>query len=349
MCCSAFECVHYCVEFCFALGRDFTRPYILSYWFVVNTTSSNVEGSATVSEPSSPSSLSEFTGTTPSYSPVSDESFDLRFDQAQELAERQLETNGNSLQVEVHCEVHSIGERHSWDKNVENQLLSVASTSRMARTKQTTKKSSGSGKEVAWFSSSSSDGGTGSGSGDDGNVQNPGGEAGAGVGLGKGCKRLLAKVPNRIAKPRHRRSRNKLCCMHKDKPQNAQGRCYHYKLGTCALLEIAYYQKRWGLILSKAAFARLVREVADDVEVGLRWLSSAILALQEGTEAYIVGLHEDIVLEAIHGRRVTIMPKDMHIAQRIRGDIEKGLGVFQPSSKKKESKNLPKGVKPNEY
>ena len=141
-------------------------------------------------------------GTTPNYSPVSDESFDLRFDQAQELAERQLGVNGNSLQVEVHCEVHSTGERLPRDKNVENQLRSVASTSRMAHTKQTTKKSSGSGKEVARFSSLSSDGGTSSGSGEDGNVQNPGSEAGAGVGLGKGRKQLPAKVPNRIAKPR---------------------------------------------------------------------------------------------------------------------------------------------------
>ena len=111
-------------------------------------------------------------------------------------------TNGYSLQVEVHCEVHSTGERHPRDKNVENQLLSVTSTSRMACTKQTAKKRSGSGKEVAWFSSLSSDGGTSSGCGDNGNVQNPGGEAGAGVGLGKGCKQLPTKVPNRIAKPR---------------------------------------------------------------------------------------------------------------------------------------------------
>ena len=137
-----------------------------------------------------------------------------------------------------------------------------------------------------------------------------------------------AKVPNRIAKPKHCRSSNKLCCMHKDKPQNAQGSHHHYKPGTHALLEIAYYQKNWGLILSKAAFARLVREVVDDVKTGMRWQSSAILVLQEGTEAYIVGLYGDVVLEAIHGRRVTIMPKDMHIVQRIRGDIKKGLEVF---------------------
>ena len=84
--------------------------------------------------------------------------------------------------------------------------------------------------------------------------------------------------------------------MRKDKPKDAQGRHHHYKPGMHALLEIAYYQKKWELILSKVAFARLVQEVVDDFKVGLRWRSSAILALQEGTEAYMVGLYEDVVL-----------------------------------------------------
>jgi histone H3 len=43
-------------------------------------------------------------------------------------------------------------------------------------------------------------------------------------------------------------------------------------------------------------------------------------ALQEGTEAYLVGLFEDTNLCALHGKRVTILPKDMQLAQRIRGD-----------------------------
>ena len=47
--------------------------------------------------------------------------------------------------------------------------------------------------------------------------------------------------------------------------------------------------------------------------------TAALSALQEGVEAYIVGLFEDTNLCAIHAMRVTIMPKDMQLAQRIRG------------------------------
>ena len=51
----------------------------------------------------------------------------------------------------------------------------------------------------------------------------------------------------------------------------------------------------------------------------LRWQSTAILALQEATEAFLVHLFEDANLCAVHAKRVTIMPKDIHLARRIRG------------------------------
>ena len=46
----------------------------------------------------------------------------------------------------------------------------------------------------------------------------------------------------------------------------------------------------------------------------------AVLALQEASEAYLVGLFEDTNLCAIHAKRVTIMPKDIQLARRIRGE-----------------------------
>jgi histone H3-like centromeric protein A len=52
---------------------------------------------------------------------------------------------------------------------------------------------------------------------------------------------------------------------------------------------------------------------------GLRWQSQAIMALQEAAEAFMVHLFEDTNLCAIHAGRVTIMPKDMQLARRIRG------------------------------
>lgn len=53
---------------------------------------------------------------------------------------------------------------------------------------------------------------------------------------------------------------------------------------------------------------------------GLRMQTSAVSALQEAAEAFLVGLFEDSNLLAIHGKRVTIMPKDLRLASRIRGE-----------------------------
>ena len=93
-----------------------------------------------------------------------------------------------------------------------------------------------------------------------------------------------------------------------------------YRPGTVALREIRRYQKTTDLLLKKAPFQRLVREVAQDYKADLRFQSSAVLAMQEASEAYLVGLFEDTNLCAIHARRVTIMPKDMQLARRIRGE-----------------------------
>ncbi|KAL5007280.1 hypothetical protein ScPMuIL_016086 [Solemya velum] len=54
---------------------------------------------------------------------------------------------------------------------------------------------------------------------------------------------------------------------------------------------------------------RLVREIAQDFKTDLRFQSSAVMALQEASEAYLVGLFEDTNLCAIHAKRVTIMPR----------------------------------------
>ncbi|KAF7352708.1 Histone-fold-containing protein [Mycena venus] len=118
-----------------------------------------------------------------------------------------------------------------------------------------------------------------------------------------------------------------------------------FRPGTVALREIRKYQKSTGeyprllsrpstknstdLLLRKLPFARLVREIAsemttdmnDNYQPGadLRWQSSALMALQEATEAYLVHLFEDANLCAIHAKRVTIMQRDIQLARRIRG------------------------------
>ncbi|XP_009975984.1 PREDICTED: histone H3.3-like [Tauraco erythrolophus] len=72
--------------------------------------------------------------------------------------------------------------------------------------------------------------------------------------------------------------------------------------------------------LGRRPFQRLVREIAQDFKTDLRFQSSAVMALQEASEAYLVGLFEDTNLCAIHAKRVTIMPKDIQLARRIRGE-----------------------------
>ena len=113
---------------------------------------------------------------------------------------------------------------------------------------------------------------------------------------------------------------------------------HRYRPGTVALREIRRYQKSTELLIRKVSliishfnkhfilflsqlpFQRLVREIAQDFKTDLRFQSSAVMALQEASEAYLVGLFEDTNLCAIHAKRVTIMPKDIQLARRIRGE-----------------------------
>ena len=93
-----------------------------------------------------------------------------------------------------------------------------------------------------------------------------------------------------------------------------------YKPGTIALREIRRFQKSTELLIRRMPFQRLVREIAQTYSPCLRFQSGTVIALQEAAEAYIVGLLEDSNLCAIHAKRVTIMPRDIQLARRIRGE-----------------------------
>lgn len=108
---------------------------------------------------------------------------------------------------------------------------------------------------------------------------------------------------------------------------------HRFRPGTVALREIRKYQRSTDLLIRKLPFQRLVREIAQgfkgfNKDLNKDWRFSkktqytedAILALQEAAEAYLVGLFEDTNLCAIHAKRVTIMPKDIQLARRIRGE-----------------------------
>lgn len=88
-----------------------------------------------------------------------------------------------------------------------------------------------------------------------------------------------------------------------------------------AFREIRHYQEQDGLLLNRLPFARVVREVIHDVTggVSLRIQSTALAALQEATEAFLVGWFQCLQSSAVHGRRVTIMMRDSgHVANLAR-------------------------------
>ena len=79
-------------------------------------------------------------------------------------------------------------------------------------------------------------------------------------------------------------------------------------------------QKSTESLIAKAPFSRLVREVAESHKAGLRFQASAVAALQEATEAFIVSLLSDSNVVALHANRVTAMPRDLQLVRRLRGE-----------------------------
>ncbi|KAM3599911.1 uncharacterized protein V6R79_013656 [Siganus canaliculatus] len=100
----------------------------------------------------------------------------------------------------------------------------------------------------------------------------------------------------------------------------ASPRKRRFRPGTRALMEIRKYQKSTDLLLRSKPFCRLVREVCQNFSrEALRWQVFALLALQEAAEAFLVMLFSDANLCAIHAKRVTLFPRDIQLAKRIRG------------------------------
>ena len=116
-----------------------------------------------------------------------------------------------------------------------------------------------------------------------------------------------------------------------DGDQNQKRKVRRYRPGTVALREIRQYQKSTNLLIRKLPFQRLIREIAQNIILHnprfssftneIRIQSSALEALQGAAEDYLVNLFEDTNLAAIHAKRVTIQPKDMQLARRLRGGI----------------------------
>jgi len=105
-----------------------------------------------------------------------------------------------------------------------------------------------------------------------------------------------------------------------DVPQTKPAKKRRFRPGTVALREIRKYQKTTALMMPRQPFQRLVREITQNLSVDKRYQMSALEALHEAAEAYVIGLFDDTNLAAIHGKRVTIMPRDIQLARRMRGE-----------------------------
>ena len=91
--------------------------------------------------------------------------------------------------------------------------------------------------------------------------------------------------------------------------------------GLKALKKIKKYQSGTELLIRMLPFQRVVRKIMQVIRVDLRFQSTAVKALQEAGEAFLVGLLEQSYLCAIHVKCVTVMPKDIQLARQIRVDI----------------------------
>ncbi|KAH7404462.1 hypothetical protein KP509_15G026500 [Ceratopteris richardii] len=87
-----------------------------------------------------------------------------------------------------------------------------------------------------------------------------------------------------------------------------------------AFAEIRHYQKTTELLIPRRTFARVVKEELQRYCAGLRIQALALEALKEEAQAFLISMLEDSNLCAIHAKQVTIQPKDIQLARRIRGD-----------------------------
>lgn len=95
---------------------------------------------------------------------------------------------------------------------------------------------------------------------------------------------------------------------------------FRWRPGTVALRQVKKLQKTTELLIAKAPFSRLVRELSESHKIGLRFQSSAIAAIQEATEAFVISLLSDANLTALHANRVTALPRDLQLVRRLRGE-----------------------------
>ncbi|KAG5507036.1 hypothetical protein JKF63_05782 [Porcisia hertigi] len=135
---------------------------------------------------------------------------------------------------------------------------------------------------------------------------------------------VAVKRPSKSVGSRKLHKASRAIAKKESKSKSASGtgtkRQHRWRPGTVALREVRKYQRSTDLLIACAPFRRLVKEVMSTFKDTMRMRSSALQALQDATESYIVGVLGDANLCTIHAKRVTLYPKDLQLAMRLRGE-----------------------------
>ena len=115
-------------------------------------------------------------------------------------------------------------------------------------------------------------------------------------------------------------SKNRLLPGNNAVKQRPSKRRFRSRPGVVALREIKRLQRSTDLLVPRLPFQRVVKEIAGKINSDLRFSAQGLLALQESAESFMTGLFEDSYMCTVHAKRVTLMPKDVQLARRIRGE-----------------------------
>jgi len=126
-------------------------------------------------------------------------------------------------------------------------------------------------------------------------------------------KKKETKKPTKPTKPVTKKTK-------KGKKSTEEPKKRRWKAGTVALREIRRLQKGSQLLIQRAPFQRLVRDRLKDFKSGLQFKPSALEAVQEAAENYMVGVFEGAVILQLHRQRKTLNQKDINYTRRIRGE-----------------------------
>ncbi|KAH9589211.1 Histone H2A/H2B/H3 [Trypanosoma melophagium] len=107
---------------------------------------------------------------------------------------------------------------------------------------------------------------------------------------------------------------------HNNNNNNTAKKRHRWRPGTVVLREVRRYQNSTDFLIARAPFRRLVREVVSNLKDSFRMSSTCVEALQESTELYVTSVLTDANLCTLHANRVTVYPKDIQLALRLRGE-----------------------------